>query len=160
MGYAASSRSIIMGLLDVVGSFLGNANAGGQQQNVLTAVAEFVNNQPNGLQGLIQQFESQGAGSLIQSWIGGGANQAVSADTVQNVLSSGALGELAGKLGVSPEQASTVLAQVLPHIVDHGTPNGEVPADGQLDSANVLASIGQSGGLGSLVEGLMGKKES
>ena len=148
-----------MGLLDVVGSFLGNANAGGQQQNVLTAVTEFVNNQPGGLQGLIQQFETQGAGGLVQSWIGGGANQAVSPDTVQNVVGSGALGELAGKLGVSPEQASSVLAQVLPHVVDHGTPNGEVPASGQLDTANILASIGQAGGLGSLVEGLLGKKE-
>lgn len=148
-----------MGLLDVVGSFLGNANAGGQQQNVLTAVTEFVNNQPGGLQGLIQQFETQGAGGLVQSWIGGGANQAVSPDTVQNVVGSGALAELAGKLGVSPEQASNVLAQVLPHVVDHGTPNGETPASGQLDTANVLASIGQAGGLGSLVEGLLGKKE-
>lgn len=148
-----------MGLLDVVGSFLGNANAGGQQQNVLTAVTEFVNNQPGGLQGLIQQFETQGAGGLVQSWIGGGANQAVSPDTVQNVVGSGALGELAGKLGVSPEQASSVLAQVLPHVVDHGTPNGEAPASGQLDTANILASIGQAGGLGSLVEGLLGKKE-
>lgn len=148
-----------MGLLDVVGSFLGNANAGGQQQNVLTAVTEFVNNQPGGLQGLIQQFETQGAGGLVQSWIGGGANQAVSPDTVQNAVGSGALSELAGKLGVSPEQASSALAQVLPHVVDHGTPNGEVPASGQLDTANVLASIGQAGGLGSLVEGLLGKKE-
>lgn len=148
-----------MGLLDVVGSFLGNANAGGQQQNVLTTVTEFVNNQPGGLQGLIQQFETQGAGGLVQSWIGGGANQAVSPDTVQNVVGSGALGELAGKLGVSPEQASSVLAQVLPHVVDHGTPNGEMPASGQLDTANILASIGQAGGLGSLVEGLLGKKE-
>lgn len=148
-----------MGLLDVVGSFLGNANAGGQQQSALTAVTEFVNNQPGGLQGLIQQFETQGAGNLIQSWIGGGTNQAVSPDTVQNVVGSGALGELAGKLGVSPEQASSVLAQVLPHVIDHGTPNGEMPASGQLDTANVLASIGQAGGLGSLVEGLLGKKE-
>lgn len=149
-----------MGLLDVVGSFLGNANAGGQQQNVLTAVTELVNKQQGGVQGLIQQFETQGAGGVIQSWIGEGANQAVSPDTLQNVLGSGALGELAGKLGVTPEQASTVLAQVLPHIVKHGTPNGEVPADGQIDTANVLQSIGQAGGLGSLVEGLMGKQES
>lgn len=148
-----------MGLLDVVGSFLGNANAGGQQQNVLTAVTELVNNQPGGVQGLIEQFETHGAGGVIQSWIGEGANQAVSPDMLQNVLGSGALGDLAGKLGVTPEQASTVLAQVLPHIIDHGTQNGEVPADGQLDTSNVLESIGKAGGLGSLIEGLMGKQE-
>lgn len=149
-----------MGLFDVVGSLLGNQNADGQQQNVLAAVTEFINQQPDGLQGLIRQFESQGAGDLIQSWIGQGANQPVSPDTVQNVVGSGPLGELAGKLGVSPEQASSLLAQVLPHVVDHGTPNGEVPQGGQLNAAGVLASIGQAGGLGSLVEGWLGKRES
>ncbi len=148
-----------MGLLDMVGSLLGNANADGQQQNVVSAVAEFVNKQPDGLHGLIEQFETQGAGHLIQSWIGDGANQAVSAETVQNVLGSGALGELAGKLGVSPEQASGLLAQVLPHVVAQGTPDGQVPDGGQLDTANVLSSIGQAGGLSSLIEGLTEKKE-
>jgi uncharacterized protein YidB (DUF937 family) len=148
-----------MGLFDVVGSLLGGQNAGGQQQNVLAAVTEFVNNQPGGLQGLIQQFESQGAGGLIRSWIGTGANQAVSPDTLQSVVGSGALSELAGKLGVSPEQASGLLAQVLPHVVDHATPGGEVPQTGQIDTGNVLESIGKAGGLGSLVEGWLGKQE-
>ncbi|WP_116137743.1 YidB family protein [Trinickia diaoshuihuensis] len=148
-----------MGLFDVVGSLLGGQNAGGQQQNVLAAVTEFVNNQPGGLQGLIQQFESQGAGGLIRSWIGTGANQAVSPGTLQSVVGSGALSELAGKLGVSPEQASGLLAQILPHVVDHATPGGEVPQTGQIDTGNVLESIGKAGGLGSLVEGWLGKQE-
>ena len=148
-----------MGLFDVVGSLLGGQNAGGQQQNVLAAVTEFINNQPDGLQGLIRQFETQGAGEVIQSWISQGANQPVSADTVQNAVGSGALGDLAGKLGVSHEQASALLAQVLPHIVDHATPNGEVPQTGQINAAGVLESIGKAGGLGSLVEGWLGKQE-
>ena len=148
-----------MGLLDVVGSLIEKENAGGQQQSVLTAAMEFVNNQPGGLNGLVQRFEEQGVGGVIQSWIGNGPNQGVSGDTIQNVLGSGAIGDLASKLGVSPEQASTVLAQVLPHIVNHATPNGEVPAGGQLDTSNVLSAIGGAGGLASMIEGLMGKKE-
>ncbi|RDU97963.1 YidB family protein [Trinickia dinghuensis] len=149
-----------MGLLDMVGSLLGNAEAGGQQQNALSAVTEFVNNQPGGLQGLVQTFEQQGAGGVIQSWVGNGENQSVSSDALQNILGSGALGDLAGKLGISPEQASGVLAQVLPHVVNHATPDGQVPDSGQIDAASVIGSIQQSGGLGSLVEGLLGKKES
>ena len=38
--------------------------------------------------------------------------------------------EVAAKLGVPPEAASSVIAQVLPGIVDHLTPGGQVPAGG------------------------------
>lgn len=151
-----------MGLLDMIGSVLGQSNTDGQPHptNALAAVMEFVNNQPGGLNGLIARFHEQGAGEVIQSWISSGPNQAVTPDTVQNVVGSGALNELASKVGVSPEQASTLLAQVLPHVVDHATPNGEVPQTGQIDVAGVLGSLSQSGGIGSLLGGLLGEKVS
>lgn len=151
-----------MGLLDMIGSVLGQSNTDGQPHptNALAAVMEFVNNQPGGLNGLIARFHEQGAGEVIQSWISSGPNQAVTPDTVQNVVGSGALNELASKVGVSPEQASTLLAQVLPHVVDHATPNGEVPQTGQIDVAGVLGSLSQSGGIGSLLGGLLGEKAS
>lgn len=149
-----------MGLLDIVGSVLGQSNPDGQPQGggALTAVMEFINNQPGGLNGLIQRFHEQGAGEVIQSWIGTGANQPVSPDTLQNVLGSGALSELAGRAGVSSEQASNLLAQVLPHVVDHATPNGEIPQTGRIDAASVLGSITQAGGIGSLLEGFLANK--
>ena len=150
-----------MGLLDMLSSALGQGSGDAQaHQNVLMAVMEFVNHQPGGLNGLVQQFHEHGAGEVIQSWIGGGANQSVSPDTVQNVVGSDALNELASKIGVSPDQASTLLTQVLPHIVNHATPNGETPATGQIDVASVLGSITQSGAIGSLVEGWLGNKGS
>jgi uncharacterized protein YidB (DUF937 family) len=150
-----------MGLLNMLSSALGQGGGDTQaHQNVLTAVMEFVNNQPGGLNGLVQQFQEHGAGGVIQSWIGGGENQPVSPDTVQNVVGSDALNELASKVGVSPEQASTLLTQVLPLVVNHATPNGETPASGHIDVASVLGSIAQSGGIGSLVEGLLGNKGS
>jgi uncharacterized protein YidB (DUF937 family) len=37
---------------------------------------------------------------------------------------------VASKLGVSPDVASGVVAQLLPHVVDHLTPGGQVPANG------------------------------
>jgi uncharacterized protein YidB (DUF937 family) len=148
-----------MSLLNMLGSVLGNAESGGQQQNVLSAVTEFINKQPGGSQGLVQTFEQQGAGGVIQSWIGSGENQPVSPAALQDILGSSAVSELAGKIGVSPEQASGLLAQVLPHVVNHATPDGEVPQSGQIDTASVLGSLAQAGGLGSLVEGFLGKKE-
>lgn len=151
-----------MGLLDVLSSFLGNANTDGQPQHqaVLTAVMEFVNSQPGGLNGILQRFQEHGAGDVVQSWIGSGPNQPVSPDTLQNALGSDSLNALASKVGIPADQASSLLAQVLPHVVNQATPNGEVPPSGQIDVASVLGSLTQAGGLQSIVEGFLGKKEN
>lgn len=136
-----------MGLLDIVGGLLGG-QAGGNSQSALIATAlEFINNQPGGLNGLIEKFKAGGAGEIIGSWVGTGENQAISPDTLQNVLGSDAVGALASKVGIDPAQASSILAQVLPHVVNHATPNGEVPANGQVDTSNVLGALTQLAGM-------------
>ncbi|KWO49191.1 hypothetical protein WM28_15230 [Burkholderia ubonensis] len=136
-----------MGLLDIVGGLLGGQAGGNSQSALLSAALEFINNQPGGLNGLIEKFKAGGAGDIIGSWVGSGENQPISADTLQNVLGSDAIGALASKFGVDPAQASGILAQVLPHVVNHATPNGEVPADGQVDTSNVLGTLTQLAGL-------------
>lgn len=85
------------------------------------------NNTPGGLPGLLRQLQQGGLASEVASWVGNGQNLPVSADQIQSVLGSGTVEALAGKLGISPEQVSAGLTQVLPKLVDHLTPNGEVP---------------------------------
>ncbi|MDN7428570.1 YidB family protein [Burkholderia sp. AU45388] len=136
-----------MGLLDIVGGLIGG-QAGGNSQSALIATAlEFINNQPGGLNGLIEKFKAGGAGEIIGSWVGTGENQPISPDTLQNVLGSDVVGALASKVGIDPSQASSILAQVLPHVVNGATPNGEVPASGQVDTSNVLGTLTQLAGM-------------
>ncbi|KVD38075.1 hypothetical protein WT97_09240 [Burkholderia sp. MSMB1459WGS] len=136
-----------MGLLDIVGGLIGG-QAGGNSQSALIATAlEFINNQPGGLNGLIEKFKAGGAGDVIGSWVGNGENQPISPDTLQNVLGSDVVGSLASKVGIDPAQASSILAQVLPHVVNGATPNGEVPAGGQVDTSNVLSTLTQLAGM-------------
>lgn len=130
-----------MGLLDIVGGLIGGQ--GGNQNALVSAALEFINNQPGGLNGLIEKFNAGGAGGVIGSWIGTGENQPISPETLQNVLGSDTIGALAQKVGIDPQQASGILAQVLPHVVNGATPNGEVPAGGQLDTSNVLGTLSQ-----------------
>ena len=141
-----------MSLLDTLGSLLGSQSQqqGGGQAQLLTAAMEFVNNQPGGLNGLIQKFQQGGLGDVVQSWVGNGENQAVSADQIHSVLGSDAVAGLAQKVGLQPDQVGNLLAQVLPHVVNAGTPNGEVPAGGQINSESVLGTLG---GLASLLGG-------
>ncbi|KGW19044.1 YidB family protein [Burkholderia pseudomallei] len=130
-----------MGLLDIVGGLIGGQ--GGNQNALVSAALEFINNQPGGLNGLIEKFNAGGAGGIIGSWIGTGENQPISPETLQNVLGSDTIGALAQKVGIDTQQASGILAQVLPHVVNGATPNGEVPAGGQLDTSNVLGTLSQ-----------------
>ena len=133
-----------MSLLDTLGSLLGSSSQqqGGGQAQLVAAAMEFVNNQPGGLNGLVQKFQQGGLGDVVQSWVGNGENQAISPDQLHNVLGSDVVSGLAQKVGMQPDQVSGLLSQVLPHVVNAATPNGEVPADGQIDSNNVLGTLG------------------
>jgi uncharacterized protein YidB (DUF937 family) len=109
----------------------GQAQPQGGSPNVLCEVLSMVNNHPGGLPALVQGFEQNGLGGVVNSWMASDVpNQPVSGAQVQNVLGSQQLQDLAAKLGVSPEVASGLAAQVLPGIIDHLTPNGQVPAGG------------------------------
>ena len=136
-----------MGLLDIVGGLIGGQAGGNSQSALITTALEFINNQPGGLNGLIEKFKAGGAGEIIGSWVGTGENQPISPDTLQNVLGSDVVGSLASKVGIDPSQASSILAQVLPHVVNGATPNGEVPAGGQVDTSNVLGTLTQLAGM-------------
>jgi len=141
-----------MSLLDSLGSLLGSSSQqqGGGQAQLLALATEFVNNQPGGLNGLVQKFEQGGLGDVVQSWVGNGDNQSISPDQLHNVLGSDVVSNLAQKVGMQPDQVSGLLAQVLPHVVNAGTPNGEVPSGGQINSESVLGTLG---GLASLFGG-------
>lgn len=133
-----------MGLLDSLTSALGSgdsANAGAHG-SVLSAAIEYVNQQPGGFTGLVQSFEQNGLGGVVRSWIGSGENQPVSPDQIQNTLGSDAIGSIAQKAGVPPDQVTGILSQVLPHLVDKATPNGEAPQSGTFEPASLLGALG------------------
>ena len=48
------------------------------------------------------------------------------------MLGGSSLQDIAAKLGVSQEQASGSLAEILPSLVDGMTPNGQLPEGGDL----------------------------
>jgi uncharacterized protein YidB (DUF937 family) len=93
-----------------------------------------------GLGGLVSKFEQAGLGNVIGSWVGNGQNQPVSGEQLTQVLGSGAIGQIASKLGVDPTQAAGQLSSILPTLVNHLTPNGQVPAGGA-GSTSELASL-------------------
>ena len=121
-----------MSLLDQVVGALAGGESGGSSA-LLQAVLQLVHNpQTGGLEGLIRSFQQGGLGDIVNSWVANGRNLPVSGEQIESVLGGSALQDLAAQLGVSPHQASGTLADVLPHLVDQMTPNGEVPQGGDL----------------------------
>lgn len=125
-----------MGFLDeltkgVMEKFLG----GGEQQKSLMDLATnlLTNRESGGLAGLTQLFQSKGMGDIISSWIGTGQNESITADQISSVFGSEQIQQFAQKLGFSGEDISKGLASVLPQIIDHLTPHGQVPEQGSLE---------------------------
>jgi uncharacterized protein YidB (DUF937 family) len=117
-----------MGLLD---SLLGRLAAGGAQpgQSPLLQAALQLMQQNGGLPGIISKFEHGGMAEHVGSWIGTGENIPITGSQLQEILGTGTIGQIAQQLGLSHGDASSGLAQVLPQIIDHMTPTGQVAAD-------------------------------
>ena len=89
-------------------------------------------------------MQATGLGAVAQSWIGNGANQAITPAQVEQVLSSSQLSQIASQSGLPPDQLKSGIAAILPHLVSGLSPNGSLPAPAQ-----VQGMIGQiQGALG------------
>jgi uncharacterized protein YidB (DUF937 family) len=143
-----------MGLLD---SVLGGMLGGGQQQGgagaLMSIVAGMLANQggggaaggSGGLGGLVEQFQRNGMGDVMNSWIGKGENLPIAPDQLGNVLGGDLLGKLTQQTGMGPGDLLGQLSQLLPQMVDKATPEGAVPSGGLGD---IGAILGKFGGVG------------
>lgn len=108
-----------MGMFDGI---LGGA-VGAEMATVVNGLIE----KHGGIQGIVAQLEQQGLGGTVRSWVGTGANQAITPDQIHQVFGSDVVKELAAKVGLSPDVLAAKLSQVLPTAIDKLTPTGAVP---------------------------------
>ena len=115
-----------MGMLD---GLLGGMLGGGAQQgqSPLMQMALQMIQQNGGLPGIISKFQHGGMTEHVDSWVGNGQNMPVTGNQLQEILGSGSIGQIAQQLGMSHGDASSGLAQVLPQLINHLTPTGQVP---------------------------------
>jgi uncharacterized protein YidB (DUF937 family) len=142
-----------MGLLDqlagqVLGSLGGGQGAhagmgglGGMQGSLLQAVIELVQNSDGGLNGLLAKLSQGGLAQQAVSWVSTGQNLPVSAEQIGAALGGGHIEDLAAQLGMPAEQVAGGVAELLPQVVDHLTPDGQVPGSNDLLGQG-LAALG------------------
>jgi uncharacterized protein YidB (DUF937 family) len=85
-----------------------------------------------GLGGLLERFQQSGHGSVINSWIGSGQNQPVQPGQLGSILGPTIIKTLAQSSGLSEEELTKQLSQILPGVVDKLTPNGRIPTLAEL----------------------------
>ena len=108
-----------MGLFDgVLGGIVGGAMA-----SVVNNILE----QHGGVQGIVDQFERNGFGPTVRSWVSAGPNHAISPDELRTALGPQFLQKLSQKSGLSEQELTQKLSEVLPQAIDRLTPNGTIP---------------------------------
>ena len=104
-----------------------NGVLGGVVGAGMVSVINHILDQHGGVQGVVNEFEKQGFGPTVRSWVATGPNQPITAEQIHQVLGSGAMQELAAKAGLSVPELAAKLAQILPKAIDTLTPGGVVP---------------------------------
>src|SRR5215470_9509319 len=101
----------------------GNRAQGGSLLAVVLALVQ----QSGGLDGILGAFRRSGMSRQADSWVSTGPNVGISAEELQQAVGGATLSPFASQLGMSNSQASSVLAQILPELVNQLTPQGNLP---------------------------------
>jgi len=138
----------------ILGSVMGGGASGAASPiaGILQQVMSYQDGDKQGVAAIVSKFQSSGLGDHVQSWIGSGANTPISAEQIGSVFSPEQLQGWAEKAGTTPDAVREMLATALPHVIDHVTPNGEVPEGAP--SAEQMPDL--SGLLGKLLGSLGG----
>lgn len=81
---------------------------------------------PGGLNALLDQLRRSGYESQVNSWLGRGPNEPITAEDLQKVIGNQQVRDLASKLGIPVDQLFPTLAKALPEAVDQHSPNGQL----------------------------------
>ena len=123
----------MMALLPIVLSMLSNRSGG---TSAVAAPVMGGGGGMGGLGGLLQQLTQSGYGRQADSWVGTGANEPLPPQAWSQVLPPEQLSAIASRAGISEDEARHGLSQLVPEVVDHLTPQGQLPPENEL-----LASI-------------------
>jgi uncharacterized protein YidB (DUF937 family) len=85
-----------------------------------------------GLGGLLNKLQQGGLGDVTKSWVGNGQNQPVSPSQLGSALGPSILKTVSQLTGLSEEDLTKQLSQVLPGVVKGLTPNGRLPTMAEL----------------------------
>ena len=89
-----------------------------------------------GLGGLLDKLQKGGLSDVAKSWVGTEQNKPVSPGQLGPALGPDIIKTLAQRSGLSEEEITRQLSQILPGVVDKLTPQGRLPTMAELSDMN------------------------
>jgi uncharacterized protein YidB (DUF937 family) len=103
-----------------------------QLGGLLQALVALLNDpRTGGIDGLAKRFQDAGLGDLIGSWIGTGQNRPIEPSQLERMFPN-EVTQMSQQAGLPPQQGGSILAQLLPALIDQLTPTGQVPQQSQM----------------------------
>jgi uncharacterized protein YidB (DUF937 family) len=137
-----------MGILDLVESMAaGSANP--DHAKVAGGLVQELQDRPGGIGGLLQSFQQNGMGGLVQQWSGGQTQPASVSSLESGLGGSGIIDNIAQRTGLSPTVVKSGLAVAVPLLIHHVVSNNHVDTAGQPTGAQPEA--------GSLLQSLLSR---
>jgi uncharacterized protein YidB (DUF937 family) len=124
---------LALGALLASGALFKSAGGGGSvEMPTQPASDEGAGGLLGGLGGLLAKLQNGGLGNVANSWVGSSQNQPVSPGQLGSALGPDIIKVLAQRSGLSEEELTKQLSQVLPGVVDKMTPQGRLPTIAEL----------------------------
>jgi uncharacterized protein YidB (DUF937 family) len=119
------------------------AHGGGLTAMLLPLALEWVQRN-GGVGGVLGRFQQKGYGQQANSWVSSSPNQPLGAQQVGEVVGQDELSRLSQQLGVEPQQVAGGLADILPRVIDHATPQGQVTPEADQKIAQGRVTLEQA----------------
>jgi uncharacterized protein YidB (DUF937 family) len=121
-GGGATGGGLAGGLGNVLKGPLGGLLAGGAAGSVISG----------GLGDVLKQLQQGGQSDTANSWVGKGDNKPIAPGDLANALGADQINALASQSGLSRDELLSGLSRYLPQVIDHLTPDGRLPTDGEV----------------------------
>ena len=122
----------------LLGELLGGGQQAGKAGLIANVLQQVLPSNGGSIGSLISRFENAGLGEQARSWVSTEQNQPISPQHIEQVFSQDEISGWASQAGTTPDKMRAVLAEALPHAVDHATPDGQVPAAGSTPNLGSL----------------------
>ena len=118
-----------MGMLDSVLADAGNefGLSPSKTTTVLSGLLSMMNDFPGGFRAFLDRLCKAGLNDVVASWVRGISPRPISSSTLEKAIGRDSVETIAARAGLSISAASSVLAYMLPAIVQRLTPGGVVP---------------------------------
>lgn len=89
---------------------------------------------------IVSSMNEKGLGSIAESWLGDGANGAISMDQVRDLMGSDKIAQIAAQLNTGEGSLLNSLSEILPQLIDKSSSGGSLlDSLGGLDGAMEMA---------------------